>query len=94
MTDNLVSMDRFRVLKKEEEDKDDEIWKQSVLKTLDDIRERVVSGETAALMISELQDEISSWRLHLLGLGDYDTFTIAGILEMTKLQVLDSVYDE
>jgi len=94
MTDNLVSMDRFRVLKKEEEDKDDELWKESVLKTLDDIRERVVSGETLALMICELQDEISSWRMHLLGLGEYDYFTVTGILEMTKLQVLDAAYDE
>lgn len=94
MTDKIVSIDQFKVLKKQAEDQDDRIWKDTVLKTLDAIKARVESGETSALMMTELADEVGEWRTHLLGLGDYDHFTVAGILEMTKLQVLDSVYDE
>ena len=94
MTDKIVSIDQFKVLKKQAEDEDDRAWKDTVLKTLDDIKLRVESGETSALMIAELADEVGQWRTHLLGLGDYDHFTVTGILEMTKLQVLESVYDE
>lgn len=94
MTDKIVSIDKFKVLKKQAEDEDDRAWKDSVLATLDQIKLRVESGETACLMIAELHDEVDQWRTHLLGLSDYDHFTVAGILEMTKLQVLDSVYDE
>lgn len=94
MTDKIVSIDQFKVLKKQAEDQDDRIWKDTVLAVLDDIKSRIESGEAAALMIVELSDELSEWRNHVLGMGDYDHFTVAGILEMTKLQVLDSVYDE
>ena len=65
-----------------------------VLTALDEMKARVESGETVALLMVELPEEIGEWRTHLLGLGDYDHFTVTGILEMTKLQVLDSVYDE
>lgn len=94
MTDKIVSIDHFRVLKKQAEDEDDKAWKESVLKTLDEIKVRVESGETSALLIAELADEVGEWRTHMLGMGDYDHFTVAGILEMTKLSVLDSLYDE
>lgn len=94
MTDKIVSMDQFKVLKKQAEDEDDRAWKDTVLATLENLKARVESGETAALLMVELHDEVGEWRTHLLGLGDYDHFTVTGILEMTKLQVLDSVYDE
>lgn len=94
MNDKIVSMDQFKVLKKQAEDEDDRAWKDSVLTALDEMKARVESGETVALLMVELPEEIGEWRTHLLGLGDYDHFTVTGILEMTKLQVLDSVYDE
>lgn len=94
MTDKIVSIDQFKVLKKQAEDEDDRAWKDSVLKTLDEIKERIASGETTGLMILELQEEVGQWRTHMLGLSDYDHFTVAGILEMSKIQVLDMVFDE
>ena len=94
MTDKIVSIDHFKVLKKQAEDEDDRAWKDSVLKTLDAIKERVESGETSCLLIAELHDEVDQWRTHMLGMSQHDHFTVAGILEMTKLQVLDAVFDE
>jgi hypothetical protein len=94
VNDKIVSMDQFKVLKKQAEDEDDRAWKDIVLTTLDEIKARVESGETTALLMVELPEEVGEWQSHLLGLGAYDHFTVTGILEMTKLQVLDSMYDE
>jgi hypothetical protein len=94
VTDKIVSIDQFKVLKKQADDDDDRAWKDKVLATIDLIKERVESGETSALMMVELHDEIGEWRTHILGFASFDHLTAAGILEMTKLQVLDSVYDE
>lgn len=94
MTDNLVSIDRFREIKKQEEDQDDLMWKEHVCELLDDMKARIMSGETSSLVMVELKDEVGKWATHMLGLGELDYFTVAGILETTKLQCLDAVYDE
>lgn len=94
MSDKIVSIDHFKVLKKQAEDEDDRAWKDSVLKTLDEIKARIESGETSGLLVAELQDEVGQWRTHMLGLGEYDHFTLAGIMELTKMQLIDMVFDE
>jgi hypothetical protein len=94
VNDKIVSMDQFRVLKKQEDDQDDQQWKDYVCELLDQVKERVQSGETSALMMLELKDEVGKWHQHILGFGEMDHFTVAGILESVKLTVIDSLYDE
>ena len=94
MTDNLVSLDKFRVLRKEEDDADDMEWVKLVCQNLDGIKEKVASKKTAALVVMELEEEVSSYRLHLLGLAEYDVFTVVGLLENMKLQILASFDEE
>lgn len=94
MSDKIVSINHFKVLKKQAEDEDDRAWKDSVLKTLDEIKARIESGETSGLLVAELCDEVGQWRTHMLGLGEYDHFTLAGIMELTKMQLIDMVFDE
>lgn len=94
MNDKVIPIDHLRVLKKQAEDEDDRLWREAVLNSLDEIKERVVSGETTALFITEMHDEVGQFRTYMLGLSQYDHFTLAGILEMTKLGVLDAYHDE
>lgn len=94
MTDNLVSLDKFRVLRKEADDADDTEWMGHVCQNLDGIKEKIVSKKTSALVILELEEEVSSYKLHLLGLAEYDVFTIVGLLENMKLQILASFDEE
>lgn len=94
MTDNVTDLNHFRLLKNTDEDEDDLLWRQDVLSRLDEIKERIASGETISLVIAELGDEANDLKLHTLGLAGFDQFTVAGLLENLKLEVLGSLYDE
>ena len=94
MSDNLVSLDKFRVLRKEADDADDMEWIELVCQNLEGIKEKVASKQTSALVVMELEEEVSSYKLHLLGLAEYDVFTIVGLLENMKLQILASFDEE
>lgn len=90
MSDNLISLERFRVVQKQEEDEEDREWKKFVTDGLQGVTDRVNSGETAALLVIELKDEVSAYTTHLMGLSDLDIFTAVGLLERMKLNLLDS----
>ena len=94
MSDNLVELNKFRVVRREEEDQDDLEWKKNTVEMLKSVIERVESGETSALTIMELGEEVGKYRINMYGFSDYDIFTAAGLLENFKLTVLGGLYDE
>ena len=94
MSENLVELNKFRVVKREEEDQGDLEWKQNTIEMLKMVIERVESGETTALTIMELGDDLGQYRINMYGFADCDIFTAAGLLENFKLTVLSGLHDE
>ena len=94
MSENLVELNKFRVVKREEEDQGDLEWKQNTIEMLKMVIERVESGETTTLTIMELGDDVGQYRINMYGFSDYDIFTAAGLLENFKLTVLSGLHDE
>lgn len=94
MSDNLVELNKFRVVQREEEDQDDLEWKKNTIEMLKSVIARVESGETSALTIMELGEEVGQYRINMYGFSDYDIFTAAGLLENFKLTVLSGLHNE
>lgn len=94
MSENLVELNKFRVVAREEQDQDDLEWKQNTIEMLQKVIERVESGETTAITIMELGDDIGQYRINMYGFSDYDIFTAAGLLENFKLTVLSGLHNE
>lgn len=94
MSENLIELNKFRLTKDQKEAEDDEIWKQNTVEMLEKTIERVKSGETTAITVLEMADEIGKYRVNMYGFSDYDIFTAAGIMENFKLTILGGLYDE
>lgn len=94
LSENLVELSKFRLTKDQKEALDDEEWKQNTVEMLEKTIERVKSGETTAITVLEMADEIGKYRVNMYGFADYDIFTAAGIMENFKLTILGGLYDE
>lgn len=94
LSENLIELNKFRLTKDQKEAEDDEIWKQNTVEMLEKTIERVKSGETTAITVLEMADEIGKYRVNMYGFSDYDIFTAAGIMENFKLTILGGLYDE
>ena len=94
LSDNLVELNKFRLVRDQNDSLDDEEWKKNTVEMLEKTIERVKSGETTALTLLEIGDEIGKYRVNMYGFSDYDIFTAAGIMENFKLTILGGLYDE
>lgn len=94
LSENLIELNKFRLTKDQKEAQDDEEWKQNTVEMLEKTIERVKSGETTAVTVLEMADEIGKYRVNMYGFSDYDIFTAAGIMENFKLTILGGLYDE
>lgn len=94
MSENLIELNKLRLTKDQKEAEDDEIWKQNTVEMLEKTIERVKLGETTAITVLEMANEIGKYRVNMFGFSDYDIFTAAGIIENFKLTILGGLYDE